>query len=137
MGAAPASGAIIAFDGICNLCNGIVDFVISRDRKKTFRFLSLQSATGRQLLERANLPANRLTTLVLIEQGRTYTKSTAALRIVRSLGGLWRLAGILLIIPPPLRDAVYDLVARKRYRWFGTRTTCRVPSAEERDRFLD
>ena len=133
----PESGPIIAFDGVCNLCNGTVDFVISRDRRKKFRFLSLQSEAGRRILKRAGMPSDELATVLLVERDRVSTKSTAILRILRSLGGVWKLAGILLIIPRPLRDAVYDWIARHRYGWFGQRNTCRVPSAEERDRFLE
>jgi predicted DCC family thiol-disulfide oxidoreductase YuxK len=134
---APAGNAIILFDGVCNLCSGAVKFVLKRDRKGWFRFAALQTDTGRQLLESHGLPLDSMATIVLIEGSACFTKSTAALRIARHLGGLWPLATVFRIVPRPIRDAVYDFVARHRYRWFGKKPSCMIPSPEEAARFLE
>ena len=132
---------VILFDGVCNLCNTVVDFIISRDRWRQFRFASLQSAAGQELAGRCEwrpgLHGEGLGTIVLVESGRCYTRSTAALRIARGLRFPWPMAYLLIIIPVGWRDALYDLIARNRYRWFGQRQQCRVPTEEERALFLD
>ena len=133
-----ASGdAIILFDGVCNLCSGAVKFVLKRDRKKWFRFAALQSETGRQLLEFHGLPRDSMETIVLIEGNACFTKSTAVLRIAQHLGGLWPLLAVFRIVPRFVRDAVYDFVARHRYKWFGKKPSCMIPSPEEAARFLE
>jgi predicted DCC family thiol-disulfide oxidoreductase YuxK len=118
--------AIVLFDGECNLCNRSVRFVLARDPGDHFRFASLQSDTGRALLEKHQVndagAAENGGSIVLIENGRPFTRSTAALKIARHLGGTWPLLSALLIIPRPLRDAVYNFIARHRYRWFGKTT---------------
>ncbi|HEX3742820.1 MAG TPA: thiol-disulfide oxidoreductase DCC family protein [Bryobacteraceae bacterium] len=124
---------IVLFDGVCNLCNGFVQFVLARDPARRFRFASLQSAAADRLL-RDKLPPE---TVVLMEGGRIYLKSTAALRIARGLSFPWPLFYGLMAIPRPVRDAVYDWVARHRYRWFGRREQCLLPTPELRSRFLD
>ena len=129
--------AVVLFDGVCSLCNGVVDFIIRRDRQKRFRFASLQSPTGRRLAEECGLAADALSTLVLMEGGRCYTHSEAVLRIVRHLQFPWRLACGFRVAPRYVRDAAYRVVARHRYRWFGRRETCRVATAAERERFLE
>ncbi|WP_022835459.1 thiol-disulfide oxidoreductase DCC family protein [Salisaeta longa] len=128
---------IVLFDGVCNLCNGAVDFVMRHDAHERFRFASLQSEVGETLLQAYNLPAT-LDSLVVIADGRAYTQSEAVLRIVRDLSwpGAPVLAVLLGLIPKPVRDAVYRWVAAQRYDWFGTRDTCRVPTPEERARFV-
>ena len=126
---------MILFDGVCNLCNGFVQFVIARDPARRFRFASLQSEAGRRSLEAAGA-GNSAETVVLVEDGRAFTRSTAALRIARCLRFPWPLAFALIVVPRPLRDQVYDWVARNRYRWFGKRDVCMVPTPELRDRFL-
>ena len=126
-------GPVILFDGVCNLCTGSVRFVLARDSKRRFRFASLQSAAAERLLgERDNLES-----MVLIEDGAVYRKSTAALRIARRLDGGWPLLAALLFVPRTLRDAVYDWVGRRRYRLFGKRDVCWTPQPELADRFLD
>lgn len=132
------SGAnpVVLFDGVCNLCNGSVNFLLDRDHRETFRFASLQSDAGQRLLAEHGLPADDFDSFVLVEEGRAYTRSTAALRVARRLGFPWRLASLLLVIPAFLRDPFYDLVAKNRYRWFGKEETCRVPTPELRARFL-
>lgn len=126
---------VLYFDGYCNLCNGAVDFLIRRDRKGRLKFASLQGETAARRLP-ADLVQN-LGTMVLQEQnGTLYTESGAALRAAASLGGVYALARLLFLIPAFLRNPVYRLIARNRYRWFGKRDTCRLPTAEERARFL-
>jgi predicted DCC family thiol-disulfide oxidoreductase YuxK len=119
------------------LCTGTVLFVIRRDRRKLFRFASMQSPLGQQLLRRFGLPADDLKTFVLVEADRHFTKSTAALRVAARLGGLWRVVSLLAVIPAPIRDGVYDWVARNRYQWFGRLEQCLVPTADVLDRFVD
>lgn len=128
--------AVVLFDGLCNLCNGAVDFIIDRDPQAQFRFAALQSDAARPLLARRGLSAERLGHIVLVEDGRCYLGSTAALRIARRLTSPWPLLYALLLVPRPLRDAVYDWVARNRYRWFGKRDRCRTPTPGLQARFL-
>jgi predicted DCC family thiol-disulfide oxidoreductase YuxK len=126
---------IIFFDGVCGLCNQFVDFVIRRDRAELFRFAPLQGETARERLPEADL--RDLNTVVLWEAQGVFRKSTAAARILARLGGAWRFAGALIrVIPRPLRDVGYTLVARYRYALFGKKETCRVPTPAERSRFL-
>ena len=128
---------VILFDGVCNLCNRSVQFVIRHDRMKQFRFASLQSKTGVELLEKYGLTANDLNSFVLIDGNRAFTRSRAALEMVRKLGGEWKLFYSLIILPKILRDGVYNWVSRNRYRWFGKREACMIPSADLKDRFLE
>lgn len=128
---------VIVFDGVCNLCNALVDFVLRRDPRKTFLFASNQSAEGRDLLVRHGADPSDVTTLYLIEDGRAFDRSTAALRIARRLRFPWNLAYGLIVVPRPVRDWFYKVVARNRYRLFGKSETCRLPTPEERERFLD
>jgi len=128
--------AIILFDGVCNLCNGSVNFIIDRDRQSYFKFASLQSDEAASLLMTHALPANKLDSIVLIEGGRPYFRSTAALRVARKLSGGWPLFYIFMVIPPFIRNAIYNLIARNRYKWFGKSDTCRIPTPELKSRFL-
>lgn len=128
---------VVLFDGVCNLCSGAVQFVIRRDPKARFRFASLQSAAGRALLARANAPAVLPDSIVLVADGRLRTKSAAALAIARGLRWPWPLCAVFWLVPYPLRDFVYDWIARHRYRWFGKSEACWLPSPELRARFLD
>lgn len=127
---------LIVFDGVCNWCNAWVDFTIARDPQRMFKFGTLQSAKGQQALNDLRLPRDDFETFLFLEQGRVFTKSTAALRILRQLPGLRPLFYLGIVIPRPLRDALYEYVARRRYRWMGKATTCRVPTPAERDRFV-
>lgn len=124
---------VVLFDGVCNLCNGAVRFILARDPAGLFRFASLQSEAARRLLR----DDGRAETIVLLEAGKTYTKSTAALRIARGLRFPWPLLYAFVAVPRPLRDLVYDWVARHRYRWFGKRETCLLPTSEVRGRFVE
>ena len=129
--------AVILFDGVCNLCNGAVNFVIDRDPVGTFRFAPLQSDVGERLLANSGVSGGDLDTIVLVEDGEVFVRSTAALRIARRLSGPWPLLSVFLAVPRPLRDAVYDWVAVNRYDWFGKRDQCRVPTPALKDRFLE
>ena len=130
------SHPIVLFDGVCNFCNRSVNWIIRRDRRGRFRFAALQSEAGTALQERYGLDPSALDTLVLVEAGHVYVKSTAALRIVRRLRSRWRALYGLIAVPRPVRDFAYDWFARRRYRWFGKREECMVPTAEVRGRFL-
>jgi predicted DCC family thiol-disulfide oxidoreductase YuxK len=127
---------ILLFDGVCNLCNASVQFVIRHDKKRQFRFASLQSEQAQNLLIRFDLPPKALDSVVLIDDGKAFTRSSAALEIARKLGGIWAVAYIFIVVPRPVRDAVYDWVARNRYRWFGKKEACMVPTPELKNRFI-
>lgn len=127
---------LLLFDGVCNLCNGLVRFVIRHDRRERFRFAPLQSGLGKALLQRHGLAHGGPDSLVYLRKGRLHHRSAAALHAARDLGGVWALAYGLMLLPRPLRDAAYDLVARHRYRWFGRRDACMVPTPDLRSRFL-
>lgn len=135
--AAEGDGPIILFDGMCNLCTGSVRFVIERDSLKQFRFASLQSPVAEKLLGPQERDRDRLESMVLVTGGRLYRKSTAALLTVKRLDGLWPLLSVFIVIPRPLRDAVYDWIGNRRYRWFGKRDVCWRPTADLAERFLD
>jgi predicted DCC family thiol-disulfide oxidoreductase YuxK len=128
---------VLLFDGVCTLCNGLVRFVIERDPGGRFQFAPLQSEAARRLLGKAPQPQPLADSFVLVEDGRLFTGSTAALRVVRGLRFPWPLAYALVAVPRPVRDWVYEVVARNRYRWFGRRDICMVPTPELRPRFLD
>ena len=129
-------GSIVLFDGVCNLCNGAVNFIIDRDASQRFRFASLQSEVGQELLARYGLPTHYTDSLVVIEDKKVSTKSTAALNIARHLDGAWPLCYVFILLPAAIRDFFYDIVARNRYRVFGRSNTCRYPTEAERARFL-
>ena len=128
--------AVVLFDGVCNFCNASVNFLLRRDRDGVFRFAALQSEAGRKLLADAGLQHHNLDSMVLIEDGEIAVKSTAAIKTARRLPGLWCMTGLLLAIPRSLRDWCYDAFAARRYRWFGKREVCMIPTAEMRSRFL-
>ncbi|MBL7745479.1 MAG: thiol-disulfide oxidoreductase DCC family protein [Chitinophagaceae bacterium] len=128
---------VVLFDGVCNLCNRSVQFIIKRDKQKKIRFASLQGKKGQALLQQFSLPVNNLNSFVLAEGDKVYRRSSAALRVARHLGGGWKLLYGFMIVPPFIRDAVYTLIAQNRYRWFGKREECMVPAPELKDRFLD
>ncbi|GIV36165.1 MAG: thiol-disulfide oxidoreductase [Cyclobacteriaceae bacterium] len=133
----PPAPVVVLFDGYCNLCTTSVQFIIKHDRKKIFRFASLQSAAGRTLLQTFNVPQTKAGSVVLIAGARAYTESTAALHIARRLSGLWPFLFVFMVVPPFIRDAVYRFVARNRFRWFGKRSSCWIPDDGLRARFLD
>ena len=128
---------IILFDGICNLCNQSVQFVIEHDKKNQFQFDSLQSDFGQNFLKENNLDATKFDSIVFIEDDKFYTKSSAALKISKYLDGITSLLTIFMIVPKPLRDVVYSFIAKNRYRWFGKQESCWLPSLELKAKFLD
>ena len=127
----------VLFDGVCNLCNGTVQFVIKRDRAAIFRFASLQSDYAHTLLREVNLPANQLYSVIVIENGIAYQKSDAALRIARHLSGFWRWLYIFRFVPKFIRDGIYNFIATNRYRFFGKQDHCMIPTPELKARFVD
>ncbi len=128
--------SVILFDGICNLCNAAVQFVIKRDRKNYFNFASLQSVEGQRLLNKYNLPATDFNSFILIEDDKVFLRSSAALKVTNRLKGLWPLLYGFMIIPKFLRDGVYNIIAKNRYKWFGKQKECMVPTPELQARFL-
>ncbi len=128
---------ILLFDGVCNLCNGSVQFIIRRDPEARFRFASLQSEVGQRYLDELRVDRQAVDSVILIEGDRWYKEGDAALRIARLLPGPWKALGIFRLLPRSLRDRLYRLVARNRYRWFGRRESCWLPTPELRGRFLD
>lgn len=128
--------SVVLFDGVCNLCNGSVQFLLKRDPEGRFRFASLQSDAGRSLLAEHGLAMDCLSSVLLIEDGRVWQESSAALRIARHLPGPWKLLRVFAAVPRPLRDAVYRWIARNRYRWFGKAEACWLPTPELKERFL-
>jgi predicted DCC family thiol-disulfide oxidoreductase YuxK len=131
------SNPLLLFDGVCNLCNSSVQFVLERNKKENIQFASLQSDFGRKMLEQVNLSPDYTSSLVLIEEGKPYVKSDAALRLAKHLNGLWKLASVLLIFPKFIRNPVYNLIARNRYKWFGKKDACWIPEPKWKARFLD
>jgi predicted DCC family thiol-disulfide oxidoreductase YuxK len=128
--------AVVLFDGVCNLCNGSVQFIIARDPGARFRFAALDSDAAMRMLRECGVSSPLPDSMALIEHGIVYTRSAAALRIARRLRFPWRLSYAFILVPPALRDAIYDLIARHRYGWFGRRDACLVPTPELRSRFL-
>ena len=133
-----ATSPIVLFDGVCNLCQWAVRFIIQRDPGAVFRFASLQSAVGQQLLIEHGLTiSGEPASVVLIAEGQAHTHTDAALRIARRLSAPWPLFWALIVVPRALRDPIYRLIARNRYRWFGRQETCWMPTPALRARFLD
>ncbi|MDZ4803931.1 MAG: thiol-disulfide oxidoreductase DCC family protein [Candidatus Eisenbacteria bacterium] len=128
---------IILFDGVCNLCNGSVQFLLRFDRRRAFRLAAIQSPEGQAIMKWFGFSTGMSGTMLLVEGGRVSTRSTAVLRIASRLPFPWWLSGIGWIVPRIVRDWAYDIVARNRYRWFGRRETCLVPGPEHEGRFLD
>jgi predicted DCC family thiol-disulfide oxidoreductase YuxK len=126
---------VIYYDGLCGLCDRFVGFVLPRDRRQRYHVAPLQGQTARSRLPDLDDPAES-TTVIFDDEGTLRVRSDAAIAILTGLGGVWRGAGLFRLVPRPLRDAVYDWVARRRRRWFGRRDACRIPSPEERERFL-
>ena len=134
--AMPSEAVVILLDGVCNMCNASVNYVIDHDPLGRFRFASLQSEIGTALAAEHGIDANQLSSMVLIEDGRAYLRSTAALRVCRRLSGVVKLLWPLIIVPRPLRDLGYRLIAKNRYQLFGKREACRLPTQADRERFL-
>lgn len=126
---------IVLFDGTCNFCDKSVQFIIKRDPRALLSFASLQSDVGKELIAQYGIP-EAIDSFVLIEGDKYYIKSTAALKVCRYLHRFWKIATICLIVPRPLRDWVYGIIAKNRFKWFGTKDHCMLPTPEERKRFL-
>ena len=128
---------ILLFDGVCNLCVAGIQFIIKRDSKKIFRFASLQSQAGQNLLKKFNLPRGDLDTMILVEGESCYVKSVAGLHIAQRLPFPWPLISVLRMIPEFIRDALYTYIAKNRYRWFGKKNACLIPTENVQERFLE
>jgi predicted DCC family thiol-disulfide oxidoreductase YuxK len=129
--------SIILFDCVCNLCNGAVQFIIKRDNKNQFLFASLQSQEGKQILEEHNFTVNKANSFFLFENGKLFYRSTAALKVIKKLSGLWPLLYGFIIVPKFIRDGVYNWIAKNRYRWFGRKDECMIPTPELNAKFLN
>ena len=132
----PTESHIVLFDGVCNLCIGIVNFIIKRDSENKFRFAALQSESGQMLLKKYGISSTEIYTLIYISGEKCLDKSSAALQILKDLGGVWKLFYVFIYIPVPIRDFLYYLVTKIRYRIFGKRSSCMVPSPGVKERFL-
>jgi predicted DCC family thiol-disulfide oxidoreductase YuxK len=128
---------VILFDGVCNFCNSAVNFVIKRDKNSALKFTTLQSSIAHQMLANQNIPTNDLSSFVFIESKKIYTRSTAALRVCTYLTGLWPLMYGFIIVPKFIRDGIYNWIAKNRYRWFGKKEECMIPTPEIKAKFLN
>ena len=133
----PISGPLLLFDGVCNLCDRSVQFVLDHEPGGGIQFASLQSEVGRVALAEHGLDAEAIDSVVFIDQGRARVQSDAALAVAARLDAPWKWLALGRVVPRTIRDGVYDWVARNRYRWFGTRDACRLPTPQTRARFLD
>lgn len=129
------TASVLYFDGVCNLCNRTVDFLIRRDKKRVLRYAPLQGSSAREMLDAAMIDA--LPSVVFQDKNGVYQRSTAVLKAVAKLGGLWPVVSVFFIVPRPIRDAVYNWIGKNRYKWFGKKDSCRLPTPEERAMFLD
>lgn len=125
------------FDGVCKLCTGSVAFVLRHEENAALRFAALQSPAGTRLMREYGIEPAQMKTFVVIADGKAYTRSDAAIRVARFLRGAWKLLGLVGVVPRPIRDYAYDVVARNRYRWFGRHDACITPTPELRRRFID
>ena len=133
----PKYKKIILTDGVCNLCNGIVLKIIKYDKKNTFLFANLQSETGKELTKYLGIDTKKIDAIILYEPGISYEiKSSAALKIMEDFGGIWRLSFIIKIFPVGFRDFIYDIIAKNRYKWFGKKESCMMPTPEIKTKFL-
>lgn len=128
---------VILFDGVCNLCNGLVNWIIDRDHKNLFKFASLQSGFGQDTVKRLNLTGSYMDTVIYLNGNKSYTESAAVLHIFKDLEGIYASLYIFILVPAFVRNFVYRIVAKNRYKWFGKRDACRVPSPELKARFLE
>jgi predicted DCC family thiol-disulfide oxidoreductase YuxK len=128
---------VILFDGVCNLCNASVQFIIKHDKKKVFKFASLQSEFGKRVIAKYDLANKNIDSVMLLENNTVQLKSTAALQIARRLSGLYSVLYIFIIVPGFMRDSVYDFIARNRYSWFGKQESCMIPKPELKKLFIE
>lgn len=127
---------VILFDGVCNLCNSSINWIIDHDKNNVFKFASLQSDYGKGIVRQYNLQGTYLDTVLLLDEDKIYSRSGAILLIAKYLGGLYQLAYAFIIIPPFVRNAAYNFIAQNRYRWFGKQDSCRMPTPELKSKFL-
>jgi len=127
---------VILFDGVCNFCNAGINFIIRQDKEKIFRFAPLQSEAGQRLLNQYQLPTRGFESFILIEEGQVYQKSAAAIRVYNKLPWYWKWTQLFWLVPRFFRDGIYNFLARHRYKWFGAKETCMVPTPAVSDRFL-
>lgn len=136
MNPVPSNRPVIYFDGVCNLCNSTVQFIIKHDKKKQFLFAPLQSAAGAVALAAIKQQGVKGESVILYYKNRYYTKSAAALHTFKLLGGLWAIFFTAIVIPPFIRNAVYGFISRNRYKWFGKKDACMLPTPELKSRFI-
>jgi predicted DCC family thiol-disulfide oxidoreductase YuxK len=127
---------VVLFDGVCNFCNSSVNFIIRNDKKDYFRFTPLQSEIGIKISEKYNLDSGNLKSVILVDKGKIYTKTTAALRIAKQLSGAWPALYVFIIVPAPIRDVIYNIIAKNRYKWWGEKESCMIPTPDVRKKFL-
>lgn len=128
--------SIILFDGVCNFCNSTINFLMKQDTNGAFKFAALQSPAGQQILEQYQLPRENFESFLLIENGKVYKSSSAGLRLYNKLPWYWKWTQVFWIVPPFIRNGIYNFIARNRYKWFGKREQCMIPTPEMRSRFL-
>lgn len=128
---------VILFDGVCNLCNSSVEKIIAADPKKQFRFASLQGSFGQEVLQKFQLPPRELNSFILLENNQIFTRTTGALKVARKLSGAWPLLYAFIVVPRFLRDGIYNIIARNRYKWFGKKESCMVPHAALQELFYN
>ena len=134
----PKDKKIVMFDGVCNLCNDSVLKIIKYDKKEVFRFVSIQSEIGQKITNHLGIDTSKIDSVILYELGVSYEiKSTAALKIMSEFGGLWKLTGIFNFLPEGFRNFIYDYIAKNRYKWFGKKEQCMIPTPELKSKFLD
>jgi predicted DCC family thiol-disulfide oxidoreductase YuxK len=127
---------VLLFDGVCNMCNALVIFVIKRDKEAKFKFASLQSEIGQNLLKEHHLPSDHYDSFYYIHNGKLFSKSTAGLKVLKGLGGPWKFLYPFIIVPKRVRDSIYTFIAKNRYKWFGKKDQCMLPTPEMQKRFL-
>jgi predicted DCC family thiol-disulfide oxidoreductase YuxK len=134
----PKNKKIILFDGICNLCNSAVTIVIKQDKKNTFLFAAIQSKKGKEIIDYLEIDIAKIDSIILYEPGVSYeVKSNAALKIMNDFGQFWQLTKLLWVFPKSLRNQVYDFIAKNRYKWFGKKESCMIPTNDLKSKFLD
>jgi len=133
----PKNKKIILFDGLCNLCDSAVQFVIKHDKKDVFRFVAIQSDLGQEIINHIGIDTAKIDSIILYEPGMAYYyKSTAAVKIAKQLGGVFHFGTVFMILPASVRNLLYDYIAKNRYRWFGKKNNCMIPTPELKDKFL-
>lgn len=133
----PVNKKIILFDGVCNLCNSAITTIIKYDKKNDFLFTPLSSKTGQEILNHIQIDTSKIDSIILYAPSLTYNiKSSAALKIMNSFGGFWKLSTVFWIVPKPIRDIIYDFIAKNRYKWFGKKENCMIPTPELKSKFL-